>query len=45
MTDEDVLMLLHSWRITAEHDGGYVLGRCSTCRLEELLDLTPSRTA
>lgn len=34
-------VLLHDWQVTAEHDGGYVLGRCLVCGLEELLDLLP----
>lgn len=40
MTDEDLAVLLHDWTVTAEHDGGYVLGRCHVCGMESLLDLT-----
>ena len=40
-TPED-LLLLHDWRITAEHDTGYVLGQCRVCGLEDLLDLVPA---
>jgi hypothetical protein len=45
MTDEELLVLTHTWRITAEHDGGYLLGRCSTCGLEDLLGLVPTERA
>lgn len=39
--DDTLLQLLHDWVITAEHDGGYVLGRCAVCGDESLLDLMP----
>ena len=34
ITDQQLFDLLHDWVVTAEHDGGYVLGRSVT-----LLDL------
>lgn len=44
MTHDDRLMqLLHDWVVTAEHDAGYVLGRCSVCGDESLLDLVPAQ--
>jgi hypothetical protein len=33
--------LLHDWVVVAEHDGGYVLARCSVCGNEGLLDMAP----
>ena len=42
MRDEELLTLLHDWVVTAEHDGGYVLGRCALCGDEALLDLDPA---
>jgi hypothetical protein len=37
---EDLLdVLLHEWTIIAQHDGGYVLGRCRVCGQEDLLDV------
>lgn len=47
MTDEEALVLLHHWRVLAEHDAGYVLGRCTVCGTEDLLDLesTPQLVA
>ena len=45
MTDDELLLLQHDWRIMAEHDAGYVLGRCSVCSVEELLDLTAQLTS
>lgn len=43
MTDDQaLLLLLHDWVVTAEHDGGYVLGRCSVCGDQALLDLVPA---
>ena len=41
--DDPLLVLLHDWVVTAEHDGGYVLGRCSVCGDETLLDLVPGQ--
>lgn len=38
----DELLLLHHWTVVAEHDGGYVLGQCQVCGLEDLLDLVPA---
>ena len=43
MTDEELRSLLHQWVVTAEHDAGYVLGRCTVCEVEDLLDLTPAQ--
>lgn len=34
--------LLHDWQVVAEHDAGYVLGRCSVCGAEGLLDAAPA---
>lgn len=38
MTDDDLLPQLHTWTVVAEYDGGYVVGRCTVCGIEELLD-------
>jgi hypothetical protein len=43
MTDDELLVLQHDWRVLAEHDGGYVLGRCLVCDSVDLLDLEPVR--
>jgi hypothetical protein len=45
VTDDAWLVLLHDWVVTAEHDGGYVLGRCAVCGVESLLDLAPSTSS
>jgi hypothetical protein len=42
ITDQQLFDLLHDWVVTAEHDGGYVLGRCALCGDEALLDLGPT---
>jgi len=39
MSDDDLRLLLHYWAIVAQHDGGYLLGRCRVCGLEDLLDV------
>ena len=41
MNEDELLLLQHDWQVTAEHDAGYVLGRCRVCSLEDLLDLVP----
>jgi hypothetical protein len=41
MTDDELLLLQHDWHVLAEHDAGYVLGRCRVCATEDLLDLVP----
>lgn len=41
IADRDLHDLLHDWVVAAEHDGGYVLGRCVVCGEQSLLDLAP----
>jgi hypothetical protein len=38
VSDDELLVLLHDWTVLGEYDGGYVVGRCAVCGLEELLD-------
>lgn len=39
MSDDELLLLVHDWAVLGEYDGGYVLGRCGVCGIEELLDM------